>query len=121
VSAAKRDRGKFRSFLLAGFKHFIANQWKANNRLKRGGDSKLLSLDAETAEEQYRLEPADAALTPDKEYDRKWAVTVLEGALAQLEEEFHAKKEVFAELKIFLTDPHQGEPYVVVAKRLGMT
>jgi RNA polymerase sigma-70 factor (ECF subfamily) len=84
-----RERGKFRSFLLAAFKHFLAVEWHRDHAAKRGGGQALIPLDGLAAEERYKLEPADAA-TPESIYARRWALTVLDQALTRLEAEQRA-------------------------------
>jgi hypothetical protein len=63
IAAARRERGRFRTFLLAALKHFLADEWDKSRAQKRGGGQALLSLDVETAEERYLIEPVDH-LTP---------------------------------------------------------
>lgn len=92
------ERGRFRAFLLAALKHYLANEWDKSQRLKRGGGATLLSLDAE---ERYRVEPAHQ-LSPDKLYDRAWAVTLLERVVRRLEE-VNADNPAFEHLKPCLT------------------
>ena len=67
-----RDKGRFRSFLLASLKHFLANEWKKANRQKRGGLVETISFDATDAEERYRLEPTEES-SAELIYDRRWA------------------------------------------------
>ena len=86
LDRADQARGRFRSFLLAAFKHFLADEWDHDRAFKRGGGQTLLALDGLDAEERYRLEPTDIA-TPEAIYDRRWALTVLDQALARLEAE----------------------------------
>jgi DNA-directed RNA polymerase specialized sigma24 family protein len=97
------ERGKFRAFLLAALKHFLANEWDRASRQKRGGGSVHLSLDWESGDERYQCEVADT-LSPDLQYDRAWAVTLLERVVARLREEHAAeqKAELFDALKPFL-------------------
>jgi RNA polymerase sigma-70 factor (ECF subfamily) len=71
------SKGKFRSFLLASMKHFLANEWDRLQTQRRGGGQVHFSLDAASAEERYQLEPADE-LTPEKIFERRWAETVIE-------------------------------------------
>jgi len=115
-------RGRFRNFLLASLKHFLSEHWRQAGRLKRGGGQTLISWDSRTAEERYQSEPADP-LTPEKIYDRRWALTLLEQALARLGEEQSAagKREAFALLKEYLWGEGSGTGYAEMAKRLGMT
>jgi RNA polymerase sigma-70 factor (ECF subfamily) len=87
VAEADRQRGRFRSFLLSAMKHFMANEWNKAQARKRGGGQTLLSLNDDSAENRYRLEPAEKA-TPESLFERGWALTLLEGVLARLEEEY---------------------------------
>jgi RNA polymerase sigma factor (sigma-70 family) len=115
-------RGRFRCFLLACLKNFLTEQHRHAGRLKRGGGQTLLAWDSQTAEERYQLEPADPA-TPEKIYDRRWALTLLEKTLARLGDEQAAagKQQVFAQLKDYLWGEGGGTGYAEVAARLQMT
>ncbi len=117
-----RNRGKFRSFLLASLKHFLANQWDRSHATKRGGHASFVPLDALQAETRYRLEPA-CNLTPEKLYERQWAITVLEQVLARLQSEFESegKRQIFDRLKDFLTVGRNAGGHAQAATELGMT
>lgn len=113
------SKGKFRSFLLASLKNFLANEWDKNNAQKRGGGKPFISIDREAAEESYRFEPIDK-LSPEKIFERRWAMTLLDRTLQRLETEYTAdgKIALFAELKATIT----GEPaagYAAIAVRLN--
>lgn len=82
-------RGRFRTFLITGLKAFVAESHRHANRLKRGGGQSLVSWDQATAEERYQAEPRDEA-TPETLYEERWAMTLLETALARLEAELAA-------------------------------
>ncbi|QIF06231.1 sigma-70 family RNA polymerase sigma factor [Roseimicrobium sp. ORNL1] len=116
------ERGKFRAFLLAALKHFLANEWDRASRQKRGGGSVHLSLDWESGDERYQCEVVDT-LSPDLQYDRAWAVTLLERVVARLRDEHAAeqKAELFDALKPFLTMEKGAIPYATVATTLGMS
>jgi RNA polymerase sigma-70 factor (ECF subfamily) len=86
VARADQHRGRFRSFLLSAMKHFMANEWNKGQTQKRGGGQSVISLDDVTAENRYRLEPADKA-TPESLYERGWALALLDSVLARLEDE----------------------------------
>jgi RNA polymerase sigma factor (sigma-70 family) len=117
-----REKGKFRSFLLASLKHFLANEWDRARAAKRGGGQPHLSLDIQTAETRYRSEPADD-LTAEKLLDRQWALAFLDRVLSRLQDEFVAdgKGKQFAELKVWLTEGKGATSYAEVASRLGTT
>jgi RNA polymerase sigma-70 factor (ECF subfamily) len=113
--------GRFRSFLLASLKHFLANEWDKAQTQKRGGGRVIVSLDDETAEERFQLEPVDN-VTPDFLFERRWACTVLEQVLARLRAEFVATERagLFDELKVFLSaDPPQIS-YSEIGLRTGL-
>jgi RNA polymerase sigma factor (sigma-70 family) len=114
--------GRFRSFLLACLKNFLAEQQRQRRRLKRGGGQTIVSWDSCTAEERYGLEPMDP-MTPEQVYDRRWALTLLETVLARLADEQSAagKQEVFAQLKGYLWEEAGGTSYAETAARLNMT
>jgi RNA polymerase sigma factor (sigma-70 family) len=113
LADVEREKGKFRSFLLASLKHFLANEWDKARAQKRGGGQTFVSLDADT---RYRQEPANV-LSADKLLDRQWALAVLDLVLARLEAETDAKQ--FATLKPFLTAGNESIPYAEVAGKIG--
>jgi len=117
-----REKGKFRSFLLASLKHFLANEWDRARAAKRGGGQPHLSLDVETAETRYRSEPVDD-LTPEKLLERQWALALLDQVLTRLQAEFVAdgKEKQFDELKVWLTEGKGATSYAAMAARLGTT
>jgi RNA polymerase sigma factor (sigma-70 family) len=119
-----RLKGKFRSFLLASFQNHLSDAADRNRRLKRGGDKVFVQLDAEDAEERYRLEPVEL-LTAEKIFDARWAMTVLGEALKQLCQEYAkaGKASTFETLKAFLDPSNSIAPpsYDEVANRLQVT
>jgi RNA polymerase sigma factor (sigma-70 family) len=121
LEGLSRDRGKFRAFLLASLKHFLANEWDRAGRQKRGGHVAPLSLDWQDADTRYLLEPADP-LSPDRLFDRAWAVALLERVITRLREECAAagKEKLFDETKVFLTVGKGARPYAQPAEALGM-
>lgn len=121
LASVDRRKGKFRAFLLACVKHFLADQWDHVQAQKRGGGQRVISLDGLDAEARYRLEPADE-LTPEKLFEKQWALAVLERVLARLEGESAAggKASLFAVLKETLSGSRPGD-YAEFAVRLGMS
>jgi RNA polymerase sigma factor (sigma-70 family) len=121
LAAADPSRGRFRSFMLAAMNHFLANEWDKARAQKRGGGCEILSLDLAAAENRYDLEPADSA-SPDKAFDRQWALALLDEVLTQLEEEYRSegKATLFAALKQTLTGTRESQPYAFLADQLGM-
>jgi RNA polymerase sigma factor (sigma-70 family) len=122
LTDADPERGRFRGFLCASIRHFLSNERDRARTLKRGGHQPTISLDVETADGMYRLEPRDD-LTPDKLFDRRWALVLLERVLAHLRDDLVSagKGELFDSLKGFLTGDSAGVSYASVATRLGMT
>lgn len=116
------DVGRFRAFLLASVKHYISNERERERALKRGGGRAPISLDADEAEERYRIEPKDDR-TPELAFERNWAATVLDRAARRLEAEFAqaGKLDDFKVLSPFLTGAGEGVPYKQVAETLGTT
>jgi RNA polymerase sigma-70 factor (ECF subfamily) len=116
------DKGKFRAFLLAALKHFLANEWDRAHRQKRGGGILPLSLDLQDADTRYQINPADN-LSPDKLYDRAWAVTLLERVIARLRAESLAdgKHLLFERLKPFLMAGKSAIPYAEAATSLQLS
>ncbi|MEA1951619.1 MAG: sigma-70 family RNA polymerase sigma factor [Planctomycetota bacterium] len=104
LTVADRQRGRFRSFLLGAMKHFLSKQRRRQRALKRGGGRAVLSLDFHDGEGRYgMIEPADH-LTPERLYEKRWAMTLLDLVLGRLRDEYHAagKLELFDGLKPFL-------------------
>jgi RNA polymerase sigma-70 factor (ECF subfamily) len=114
-------KGKFRAFLLAALKHFLANERDRLGRQKRGGHVQHVPFDSQNAETRYQSDPADR-LSPDKLYDRAWALTVLEKVITRLRDESIAegKEALFEHLKPFLMAGKGAVPYAQAATGLGM-
>jgi len=115
------DQGRFRAFLLAALKHFLANEWDRAHRQKRGGGVANLSLDWQDADTRYQIDPADNS-SPDKLYDRAWAVTLLERVISRLRDESAAggRSRLFEALKPFLMVGKSAIPYANAAAALDM-
>src|SRR5262245_585793 len=103
-------------------KHFLANEWDRAHAAKRGGGQRVISFDEADAEERYRLEPADP-LSADKLFERRWAMTLLDGVLARLREEFtrEGKQSTFDKLRPCLAGSRESQPYAEIAKELGLS
>lgn len=120
IADARRDKGRFRTFLLTAAQRFMAKEWAKANAIKRGGGKTILSLDFDAGESFFAMEPADTE-TPEVLFDRQWAVQLLEVVHDRLRQEYDAnnKQELYKQLKPLLVGagPSQRE----LAKRLGMT
>jgi RNA polymerase sigma factor (sigma-70 family) len=114
--------GRFRSFLLASLKHFLANERAKARTQKRGGAVPHVSLQLDSAEARFRHEPAVTS-SPDKAYDRQWALTLLARALDRLQAECAAsgKETLFATLKDALGGDRQSVRYGELGERLGLS
>src|SRR5215813_6720334 len=119
---ADREKGKFRSFLLASLNHFLANEWDRKQAQKRGGGVTIIPLEMDSAEGYYRTDRADL-LTPEKLFERRWALTVIHLALKRLEEEYTDKgrARLYSSIKTFLTGVDGDVSYRQVATELGMS
>jgi RNA polymerase sigma factor (sigma-70 family) len=120
LEAADPERGRFRTFLLTAMSRFLANEWDRSRARKRGGGQVGLSLDTTAAESRYRVEASDP-LSPDRLYDRQWAMALLDRALNRLAAEHEAAGKVadFAILNPHLTAERGAIPYAEIAVRLG--
>jgi RNA polymerase sigma-70 factor (ECF subfamily) len=115
------ERGRFRAFLLASLKHFLINEWKKSQRLKRGGGEANLSLDWETADTKFQV-AATGEPSPDKAFDREWALALLAKVIERLQKECEGdgKAKLFRELKVFLTTGKDESSHADAARNLGM-
>jgi len=122
LETADRERGRFRTFLLSAVSHFLSNEHERARAQKRGGSAITLSLDFERGEERYRQEPADP-WTAEKIFDRRWALTLLDEAVAQLKQDYadSGKVALFSEIKVFLTGNSGAPAYETSAARLAMS
>jgi RNA polymerase sigma-70 factor (ECF subfamily) len=121
LSSVNQEKGRFRSYLLAAMNHFLTNEWKRGQTLKRGAAITLLSLDEAVAEERYQLEPA-TELTPEILYERRWTLTLLDQVLPRLRDEYAAagKGELFDQLRMYLSDAKGALSYADAAARIGL-
>lgn len=122
LAGLSAEKGRFRAFLLASLKHFLANEWDRAQCLKRGGQATHLSLDWQDAEDRYQLVLIDP-MSPDRLYDRTWAMTLLERVVGQLQAECEAdgRTGLYTALKGFLTVDREAIPHARVAGELGVT
>ena len=118
---ADSDKGKLRSFLLTTLKHFMADEWSKAGALKRGYGKTIISIDAAQAEERYGFEPADEA-SPDKLYEKRWALTVLDNVLNALRGDYarSGQGKLFDTLQPFIAWNSGNDAYRDVAATLGM-
>jgi RNA polymerase sigma factor (sigma-70 family) len=123
LDSARQERGRFRSFLLVSLKHFMANEWERAHAQKRGGFQTQFSLDTELADRKFQTELTAAQDPPDRAFERRWALTLLEQTMSRLRSEFERTGKIseFDRLKIFLTADKKEIPYAKAASELGMS
>jgi RNA polymerase sigma-70 factor (ECF subfamily) len=121
LAGLEAERGKFRAFLLAALKHFLANEWDKARAQKRGGGEVPLSLDWQTADTKFQVAATNEP-SPDRAFDREWALALLGRVIERLqaESETEGKGKVFAQLKSFLMAGQGESAQAEVAKALGM-
>jgi RNA polymerase sigma factor (sigma-70 family) len=114
-------KGKFRTFLLTAFTHFLTNEFDRVNALKRGGGRTIISLDQFSPDQLGGVPPAEE-FSPGTIYDLRWAQTIVQTALEQLKEEMSKadKASQFAGLKRFLTANAAPGEYAQTAEQLGV-
>ena len=122
LGQADRGRGRLRSFLLTSLKNFMADEWDKSQAQKRGGGRQPISIDQADAEDRYALEPKDER-SPDKLFEKRWALTLLENIIEDLRGEFAAsgKEAIFTGLQPFLAWNSAEESYAEVSGRIGIS
>ena len=121
LATVSSDKGRFRSYLLAGLRNYLVSEARQAGTLKRGGRAEIISLDIENAEVLCRTALMDGA-TPDLAFDRRWAETILDQALEKLRAENVArgKEKLYETLKPCLaTDA--ADDYASLGRELAMT
>jgi RNA polymerase sigma-70 factor (ECF subfamily) len=115
------EKGKFRSFLLASLNHYLSDEWDRERAQKRGRD-RVISLEAGVAEARWSREPADT-LTPEKLFERKWAMTLLEAVVQRVQREYESagKGALFMALRFSLAGEKAEEPYAKLSAELGLS
>ena len=122
LAGVSQNKGRFRHFLLASMKHFLSNERAKQQAKKRGGDRRVFSLDVQTAETRYTLEPQDNT-TPEQLFERRWALALLEEVLRDLEQQYikEGKAKQFNVLKPCLLGQSDRQPYHELSARLDCT
>ncbi len=122
LAAADRERGRFRTFLLSSLKHFLSNEWDKARAQKRGGHVTIVPLDAPAGETRLQHEPSTPAM-PDREFDRRWALALLDTVLGRLEREHaeNGKSRLFESLKVTIGGDRSGIHYAELGRALGMS
>jgi DNA-directed RNA polymerase specialized sigma24 family protein len=116
-------KGRFRSFLLASLNYFLADERDRAHAQKRGGGQELLSLELGQAEGRYAAEVAITHSTPEKLYEQRWAMALLDQVLARLAREFveNGKEKLFEELRPFLVEGNREKSYRDISAGTGLS
>jgi RNA polymerase sigma-70 factor (ECF subfamily) len=122
LAGIERGRGRFRGWLLLAVKHYLSNERDRSRAAKRGGGRRPVSIDAADAESRYQREPSHD-LTPDRIFERRWALALLGQVLSTLQQEYAAdgKERLFDALKDCLGGAATEGRYAQVAGELDMT
>jgi RNA polymerase sigma-70 factor (ECF subfamily) len=122
IARAQPHRGRFRAFLLTALKNFLANEWNKARAQKRGGGKTRLSFDFDSAESLIQIEPFHE-LTPEKLFERRWVVALVNEVLNRLQAEFAeaGKLHHFEQLKGALTGELAADEYERAGETLGIT
>jgi len=123
LNSVAPEKGRFRTFLLAALDHFLANEWRKGQALKRGGGQVIVSLDeTQSGEERYSREVSSEA-APARAFDKLWATTVLGQAMTRLQQEFSVRGKAahFEDWKVFLGREATAHDCLASSQRLGMS
>jgi len=120
LDRAEPEKGRFRAFLLTSLKFFVADEDDRRRAHKRGGGM-VVPLEFSSGEERYQREPAHAE-TPERIYERRWALSVLDRVVEKLRNEFvqHGRPDHFERLKVFLLGQSDA-PYAALAREMNTT
>jgi RNA polymerase sigma factor (sigma-70 family) len=122
VADARREKGKFRTFLLTALKRFLANEWDRQHAQKRGGFQTTIAINQVLGESRLNEELAHD-LQPDVLFERQWAMTLLDRVMAQLQEEYvrTGRTKLFEHLQGCLIKEETAQPYSKIAGDLSLT
>jgi RNA polymerase sigma factor (sigma-70 family) len=122
LATADPALGRFRSFLIVTLRHYLSNDWRRGQTLRRGGGQQLVSISDPEAEERYAGEAANH-LTPDALFDRRWALTVLDRAMLTLRQRQAAAGEAarFAILEPAVPGERTEQGYAALGEKLGLS
>jgi DNA-directed RNA polymerase specialized sigma24 family protein len=122
LAAVDPQKGRFRAFLLTDCMHFLANAHDRAVARKRGGGRSFIPIDSGTAEGRYGTEPHHD-LTPERLFERAWALTLLAAVFEALRREYESQGNLdsFDQLKVVLEEGTGAVRYAQIAARLGTT
>jgi RNA polymerase sigma factor (sigma-70 family) len=121
LNAVRKEKGRLRFYLLGSLKNFLADERRRAIAQKRGNGESLISFDDVRGSRRIVVEQSDR-LTADQIFDRRWAVTVLEQVLAELQEEYDSagKLKLFNEFKKLLMHESDRPSQAEIASEFGM-
>jgi RNA polymerase sigma-70 factor (ECF subfamily) len=122
LASVSPEKGRFRSFLLAALKNFLVSRWRTERALKRGGQNDFVVLEIGEAEKLCQPELIDG-LSPEKAFDRRWAMTVMACALDRLRAEHQSPEQarLFSALQPMLAGSGRMEKLAALAGELGIS
>lgn len=122
LAHAAPERGRFRTFLLASLRHYVASEWRHAHAAKRGGPGFPAPLELGNAEASFAAEHADKSLTPEEAFDRSWALGLIEQSVEELRAEYAAtgRAALFSDLLPHAFGEAADEAQATAARRLGL-
>jgi len=122
ISRADRNKGRFRSFLLASLKNYVNSEYRKGNAAKRGGGAPIVSIDEELGESKYQIELEESD-TPESLYQKAWAKELLDRVHLRLKTQYEkaGNGALCDALETYLTGDDEKVPYADKAEELGMT
>jgi RNA polymerase sigma-70 factor (ECF subfamily) len=122
LADVRREKGRFRTWLVVAIKHFMSDERDKARALKRGGDVTVISLDETVGEDRYRHEPMEV-MDAEKLYERRWALRLLEQARARLKEEYRVagKTELYERMQLFESGDQDRPAYAKGAPTLVLS
>lgn len=122
LEMVRQEKGRLRSYLLVALKHYLAQERRRANAIKRGAGKLHISLEELVSREQHDPEPAEL-LTADRIYERRWALTLLDQVLLRLGHEYalDGKTALFDHFKKLLADESDGQSQAQIAAELNMS
>jgi RNA polymerase sigma factor (sigma-70 family) len=123
LEQVRREKGRFRSYLLTSLKNYMANEWHRERAQKRGGGVSFISIEASmAAEAQFASAPGSAdTLSAESSFERRWALTVLENVMVRLQAEFGGDRDVFDHWRQTMSDLETRRSQASIATELGMS
>jgi len=117
------EKGKLRAFLLASLKNYLNGEWRKQQAQKRGGGQTQIPIDQQWAEEQISLEVDNSPVSPDEQFDRRWAHAILDQVFASLRQRYvqDGREEVFDTLQDSIWGEALRGSNEIHAKSLGMS